>query len=126
MCVVNDFTALNPDAYKYDVYINYMIDLQKKDKNEYKCHYSYFLKIWRECFPMLKLRRVSGFTHCDFCEEKKEPTFKEVENLQRQLTERGKIMARSRNGLCAQHQRDLTTQVKYARHLALLGFTSRD
>ena len=63
---------------------------------------------------------------CVFCEEKKEPTFKEIENLQRQLTERGKIMGRSRNGLCAQHQRDLTTQIKYARHLALLGFTSRD
>ncbi len=63
---------------------------------------------------------------CAFCEEEKTPSFHDVEGLQRFLTERGKIMPRSRNGLCAMHQRKLTSEVKYARNLALLSFTSRE
>ena len=55
-----------------------------------------------------------------------EPAFAEVEPLQKFLTERGKIVARARNGLCAKHQRHLTTEIKRARFLALLPFLSRD
>lgn len=62
---------------------------------------------------------------CYFCTEKKEPTFEDTSSLQRFLTERGKIIPRSRNGLCAKHQRDLSKNVKYARHLALLSFVVR-
>jgi small subunit ribosomal protein S18 len=62
---------------------------------------------------------------CYFCTEKKEPTFEDVSVLLRFLTERGKIIPRSRNGLCAKHQRSLTRNVKYARHLALLPFIIR-
>ncbi len=63
---------------------------------------------------------------CSFCKEGKEPSFTDIEGLQRLLTERGKIIGRSRSGLCALHQRHFTAQVKYARHLALLPFNSRD
>lgn len=59
---------------------------------------------------------------CFFCTEKKEPTFEEVGVLQRFITERGKIIPRSRNGLCAKHQRSLALNIKYARHLALIPF----
>ncbi len=62
---------------------------------------------------------------CYFCVEKKEPTFEDTGVLQRFLTERGKIIPRSRNGLCAKHQRALGLNVKYARHLALLSFVVR-
>lgn len=63
---------------------------------------------------------------CAFCVEKKEPWFSDVENLQRFITERGKIIGRSRSGLCAKHQRSFTKAVKYSRFLALLPFTSRE
>jgi small subunit ribosomal protein S18 len=52
--------------------------------------------------------------------------YSDVETLQKFLTERGKIMGRARNGLCAKHQRHFTLAVKYARHLALLPFISKD
>lgn len=59
---------------------------------------------------------------CAFCKEKKEPNYADVEVLRRYLTERGKIIGRSRSGVCAKHQRKLTTAIKHARHLALLPF----
>jgi small subunit ribosomal protein S18 len=62
---------------------------------------------------------------CFFCAEKKEPTFEDVAVLQRFLTERAKIMPRSRTGLCAKHQKALELNTKYARHLALLPFLVR-
>jgi small subunit ribosomal protein S18 len=62
---------------------------------------------------------------CYFCTEKKEPTFEDTQVIQRFLTERGKIIPRSRNGLCAKHQKAVTLNTKYARHLALLPFVVR-
>ena len=62
---------------------------------------------------------------CFFCEEKKDPSFEDVSVLQRFLTERGKIIPRSRSGLCSKHQKTLARNTKYARHLALLPFVAR-
>lgn len=62
---------------------------------------------------------------CYFCSEKKEPEFSDVSALKKFLTERSKIIPRSRNGLCARHQRHLAAHIKYARHLALLPFIVR-
>jgi len=62
---------------------------------------------------------------CYFDEEKKEPMFSDTQTLLRFLTERGKIIPRSRSGLCAKHQKSLTLNIKYARHLALLPFVVR-
>lgn len=62
---------------------------------------------------------------CYFCDEKKEPAFEDVAVLHRFLTDRGKIIARSRSGLCAKHQKSVERNIKYARHLALLPFVVR-
>ena len=62
---------------------------------------------------------------CYFDTEKKEPSYEDVGTLQRFLTERGKIIGRSRSGLCTKHQKALTLQVKYARHLGLISFIVR-
>lgn len=62
---------------------------------------------------------------CFFCKESKTPDFMEHELLSRFVSERGKIQARSRSGLCSKHQRKLTTQVKRARYLAFLPFIVR-
>ena len=59
---------------------------------------------------------------CGFCEENKEPDYKEVESLGRFVTDRGKLVGRSRSGLCQKHQRRMAVAVKRARHLGLLPF----
>ena len=70
-------------------------------------------------------RRIEVPGKCFFCEEKKEPSYPDTETLRRLLTERGKIIGRSRNGLCARHHKKASRAIKYARHLALLPFIVR-
>ena len=70
-------------------------------------------------------KKITSPKACYFCTEKKEPTFADVASLQKCVTERGKIVARTRSGLCALHQRRVTTAVKHARHLALMPFVAR-
>lgn len=62
--------------------------------------------------------------NCFFCQFKAEPSFKSIENLEKFLTIRRKIVNRERSQVCAKHQRVLTKQVKYARYLALLPYVS--
>ncbi len=52
--------------------------------------------------------------------------YKDTKSLKRFLSESGKILPRRRTGLSAKMQRRLTREVKRARHLALLPYTSRD
>ncbi|MFH1186955.1 MAG: 30S ribosomal protein S18 [Candidatus Levyibacteriota bacterium] len=63
---------------------------------------------------------------CFFCLEKRVVDFIDTIILKRFITERGKIVPRSRNGLCAKHQRNLASSVKHARHLALLSFVEKN
>ncbi len=72
-----------------------------------------------------KRRIMEAKAECFFCKEKKEPDFLQSEVLSRFTSERGKIQARSRTGLCAKHQRKLTTEVKRARYMALMPFVVR-
>jgi small subunit ribosomal protein S18 len=60
--------------------------------------------------------------HCWFCNEKKEPDYKDYQVLQSFISERGKILSRIRSAVCAKHQKKLARQIKRARHLALLPF----
>ncbi|MGI6772710.1 MAG: 30S ribosomal protein S18 [Clostridiales bacterium] len=62
---------------------------------------------------------------CTFCVEKAEfIDYKDVAKLRRFVSERAKILPRRTTGTCAKHQRELTTAIKRARHLALLPYTS--
>jgi small subunit ribosomal protein S18 len=67
-------------------------------------------------------RRLPIIRDCSFCKTKTEPDYKEPDVLRRFMTDRGKIVVRTRNGSCAKHQRRLTRQIKRARFLALLPF----
>lgn len=71
-----------------------------------------------------KKRKIKVPRNCFFCNEKVDPTFREVANLSRFVSDRGRIIGRDRSGTCASHQRKLTMEVKRARHLALLSFVS--
>lgn len=48
--------------------------------------------------------------------------YKDERTLTRFVTERGKILPSRLSGMCARHQRQLSTAVKRARHLALLPY----
>ncbi|MCR4416168.1 MAG: 30S ribosomal protein S18 [Ignavibacteria bacterium] len=62
---------------------------------------------------------------CRFCEAKEEYIdYKDDRKLAKFITEQGKIIPRRITGTCAKHQRQLTTAIKRARHLALLPFVS--
>jgi len=61
---------------------------------------------------------------CHFCVDKVEHIeYKNVRNLKRYITERGKILPSRISGNCAKHQRALTMAIKKARNIALLPFT---
>ncbi len=61
---------------------------------------------------------------CAFCvQHAKSVDYKNVDLLQRYVSERGRIDPRRKTGTCANHQRMLTEALKRARHLALLPFT---
>lgn len=59
---------------------------------------------------------------CFFCEEKKDPSYKNYAELERFISERGKIVSRRQTGVCSKHQRMLSREIKRARQLALLPY----
>ncbi|WP_026487123.1 30S ribosomal protein S18 [Caldanaerobius polysaccharolyticus] len=62
---------------------------------------------------------------CSFCEDKIEVVdYKDINRLRKYMSERAKILPRRITGNCAKHQRQLTTAIKRARHIALLPFTT--
>lgn len=62
---------------------------------------------------------------CAFCVDKAPHIdYKDIAKLRRFLSERGKIVPRRVTGTCARHQRELTTAIKRARHIALLPYVS--
>ncbi len=63
--------------------------------------------------------------YCKFCEAKTTLIdYKDLRTLQNYIPERGKILPRRVSGNCAKHQRQLSTAIKRARHLALLPYTA--
>ena len=62
---------------------------------------------------------------CVFCADSIEHVdYKDVKRLEKCTSERGKILPRRISGTCAKHQRQLTTAIKRARHIALLPYIS--
>ena len=56
-----------------------------------------------------------------FCKETK-VDYKDISNIRRFITDRGRIEPGKKSGNCAKCQRTLTTAIKRARHLALLPY----
>lgn len=50
--------------------------------------------------------------------------YKDIRMMQSFVTEHGKIVPRRISGNCSQHQRKLTTAVKRARNIAIVGYIS--
>jgi len=86
----------------------------KKEKNNNK----------EEAKSTMKVRRAKKKI-CAFCMDKvTEIDYKDVAKLRKYISERGKILPRRISGNCAKHQRQLTTAIKRARHIALLPYTA--
>lgn len=54
----------------------------------------------------------------------REIDYKDIDTLSNFITERGKILPRRITGVSARHQKQLTTAIKRARHMALLPFVA--
>lgn len=64
-------------------------------------------------------------TQCRFCREgTKYIDYKDIDVLQKLLTNRGKIFSRKRSGNCAGCQRKVKTAIKRARYMALLPYAT--
>ncbi|MBW7958698.1 MAG: 30S ribosomal protein S18 [Anaerolineae bacterium] len=61
---------------------------------------------------------------CQFCVDKIEIDYKQVDVLSRYVNEFGRMRPRRQTGTCAKHQRALAREIKRARHIALLPFVS--
>lgn len=61
---------------------------------------------------------------CFFCQHQIMPSFKDIDNLEKFISPRKKIIGRDKTRVCARHQRELTKQIKYARYLGLLPYVS--
>jgi small subunit ribosomal protein S18 len=76
--------------------------------------------------PRRRKASVAGVreqTQCRFCRAgTKYVDYKDIDTLQRLLTNRGKIYSRKRSGNCAGCQRKVKRAIKRARYMALLPF----
>lgn len=75
-----------------------------------------------------KLGGTGGFYRkkvCRFCADTEFVLdYKDIRMMQSFVSEHGKIVPRRISGNCAAHQRRLTTAVKRARNLAIVGYVS--
>jgi small subunit ribosomal protein S18 len=63
--------------------------------------------------------------NCYFCREKiDEVDYKNVNQLRRYVSEKGKIRSRRITGACRRHQNQVSVAVKRAREMALLPYVS--
>ena len=64
---------------------------------------------------------------CPLCESGvKSVTYKDVYQLKKFTSVRGKIISTEKSGVCDRHQRQLTNAVKRARFMALLPYASNE
>lgn len=60
---------------------------------------------------------------CVFCADKNTPDYKNLEQMRKFVSERGKIMTKRGSGCCSKHQRAIAKEIKRARHVGLLPYT---
>lgn len=76
--------------------------------------------------PKIENRRGLKKKACTFCQHGVGSVdYKDLAQLRKYISDRGKIRGRKVSGNCQQHQRDVTDSIKTARELALLPYTQR-
>ncbi len=59
---------------------------------------------------------------CVFCGKDNVIDYKDTNKLKRYVSERGKILPRRITGNCSKHQKQVTSAIKRARHVALMPY----
>ena len=73
--------------------------------------------------PKKPIRKAPRRKVCTFCVEKATAIdYKDTAKLKKFITEKGKMLPRRMTGVCAKHQRILSSAIKRARLVALLPF----
>lgn len=76
--------------------------------------------------PKIDTRRGVKKKPCSFCQHGVDRVdYKDLAQLRKYISDRGKIRGRKVSGNCQQHQRDVSDAIKTARELALLPYTQR-
>jgi small subunit ribosomal protein S18 len=76
--------------------------------------------------PKIDIRRGTKKKPCSFCQHGvSHVDYKDLAQLRKYISDRGKIRGRKVSGNCQQHQRDVSDAIKTARELALLPYTQR-
>ncbi|MDP3973774.1 MAG: 30S ribosomal protein S18 [Candidatus Daviesbacteria bacterium] len=73
--------------------------------------------------PQKEVVQKKSTQRCIFCRDNSKPKFTDVATLKKFISDRSRIIPRAKSGICSKHQRVLTKQIKYARHLSLLPFS---
>ncbi len=87
-------------------------------------------EMYEQSFERSDEKRRIGGGHsrkkvCRFCTDSEYVLdYKNIRVLQNLMTEQGRLIPRRVSGCCANHQRNLTTAIKRARQLALVGYVS--
>jgi len=72
-----------------------------------------------------RFRRFRRRKICVFCKDPDlEVDYKDVDLLKRYISDRGRMFPRRRSGNCAKHQRRVAEEIKRARFVALLPYTT--
>lgn len=72
---------------------------------------------------MAFVRRRRRKRVCHFCASKMETLdYKDVNTINKFITDRGKIKPRRTTNTCAKHQRMVATAIKRSRHMAFIPF----
>ena len=70
-------------------------------------------------------RKIFVDLKCPLCEGGvKMISYKDVYQLKKYTSVRGKIIGREKSGMCARHQRQLSRSIKRARYMALMPYVS--
>jgi small subunit ribosomal protein S18 len=70
-----------------------------------------------------KRRKPKKDQTCYFCDNKSNPDYKDTLVLRRFITDRGRILAAGRTGVCSKHQRKLSKAIKNSRYMSLIVYT---
>lgn len=72
-------------------------------------------------------RKIVQNLKCPLCESGvKSVTYKDVYQLKKFTSVRGKIISTEKSGVCHKHQKMLTRAIKRARYMALLPYSSNE
>ena len=63
--------------------------------------------------------------NCPFCKGETQPDYKDVDTLAKYMSDRAKVLGKSKTGICAKHQRRISLNIKRARHLGLLPYVPK-